>query len=547
MKSKSPWKKCKPWLAPVNKVEITIQAGKLHEQWRAVELALIKTRCPVFVRGGKLVWPQWRWEKEDTYDASNNREVLTLRITVYSNLQLQDMVAHHAATFNKEDRRRKRLVDVDPPAKLIEALRGAGHWRFPTLRGVIAAPTLRPDGSLLNTQGYDRQTALWFKPDGNLVLPPIPEQPTKAQAKAELAKLKELLTEFPFADPQSLAAALAAIMTAALRGAFLAAPIILVTAPEPRSGKTYLIQLIGVTATGHHPVNTAGSENPEEMEKRIEAAGLSGRSILHLNNLPNGMVLRSVALAQMATEGVFVVRKLGGYDEGEIDCKATTVMVNGNNVNVAADLVDRTMLCRINAMVTDPGLRTFKNDPIKRVLKARGEYLAACFIIARAYLAAGAPKIEAMRVVAGFEGWTRFVQAPLMWLGCEDPLGNQTMARSLDVDRDQLRELLKAVRTVFNDQVTTFTVASLGKLAEETRQDPSGRSVFRYPVLHEMMSAYGRINPEVFGRTLKRHLDRIDDGWMIRLAPSGVRVKAYQLFKVDGPEPKPIDPDDEPM
>ena len=39
------------------------------------------------------------------------------------------------------------------------------------------------------------------------------------------------------------------------------------------------------------------------MEKRIETAALSGRPILHFNNLPNGMVLESAGLSQMLTEG----------------------------------------------------------------------------------------------------------------------------------------------------------------------------------------------------------------------------------------------------
>jgi hypothetical protein len=316
----------------------------------------------------------------------------------------------------------------------------------------------------------------------------------------------------------------------------LAVPIFLVTAPEPRSGKTYLVKLIGVVGTGHYPVNTAGSANSEEMEKRIETAGLSGRQILHLNNLPNGMVLSSQALAQISTEGQFVVRRLGVFEEGIIDCRGTTVFANGNNVTLAADLVERAALCRLDAKMADPGLRTFEFRPVETVLKARGEFLAAAFIIARAYLAAGEPRPPAMRAVAGFEGWTRFVQAPLMWLGCEDPLGNQELMRGLDPDRDQLSQLLGALRATYKDQQTTFTVADLARLAEETKGDLFGRPVFSYLKLREVMMFYGKINTRSFGHLLRRHLDRTDDGWGIKLAPSGDRANAYQLFKVEPKE-----------
>jgi putative DNA primase/helicase len=517
------------------RVIIEVVPGELHLLWRKVEEALIKANCPVFVRGGMLVWPKWRWEKENEFQKQDTREVLTLQIAVYSSSQLQDMVAHHAVSFIQYDGRTKRLKPIDPPAALIETLRGAGHWRFQTLRGVISAPTVRPDGTLLDQEGYDPATKLWFKADGGVTLPAMPEKPSRADAKKALRKLKDLLQEFSFADGQSLSVALAAILTVVLRGAFLAVPIFLITAPEPRSGKTYLIQVTGIIATGHRPVNTAGSINPEEMEKRIEAAGLAGRQILHFNNLPNGMALKSQALAQMSTEGQFVVRKLGGYEEGIIDCQATTAFVNGNNVTLSADLVERCAFCRINARMEDPGLRKFKYDPIEIVRKARGEYLAACFTIARAYLDAGAPKDNQTRYVAGFEGWARFVQGPLVWLGCEDPLKSQLAARAMDADREQLFQILGVLRTIYNDQETTFTTAELMKLAEEMRSNEFSKPVFKYPELRELMTFHGRINAKSFGRLLARHLDRTDaEGWGIMMAGKGGHVNNYLLFKVGG-------------
>src|SRR5262245_17613648 len=110
---------------------------------------------------------------------------------------------------------------------------------------------------------------------------------------------------FHLAGGVARSTALAGFMTPVLRGALPAAvPLFVIVATEPRSGKTYLVQLIAVIATGHIPVPDAGSEDKKEMEKRIETAALSGRPIMHLNNLPNGMVVESEALAQLSTEGM---------------------------------------------------------------------------------------------------------------------------------------------------------------------------------------------------------------------------------------------------
>src|SRR5262249_47842577 len=155
------------------------------------------------------------------------------------------------------------------------------------------------------------------------------------------------------------------------------------------------------------------AEKPEEMEKRIETAALSGRQIMHLNNLPNGMVVDSQALAQCSTEGMIYVRKLGKHEEGLCDCRATTIFLNGKNILIAADLVPRTVMCRLNAQTETPEDRTFNFNPPEEVRKDRGKYLAAIFTIVRAYKAAGYPK-QAHKVVAGFETWPRLIQQPLI-------------------------------------------------------------------------------------------------------------------------------------
>jgi putative DNA primase/helicase len=102
------------------------------------------------------------------------------------------------ARWERFDRKRN-LVQVDPPRTVADQIADlAGEWPFPSLAGVIGTPTMRPDGSLLLTEGYDPAT--WLVLLGAPSMPPIPDTPTREQAQAALQLLDGLLEEFPFRD-----------------------------------------------------------------------------------------------------------------------------------------------------------------------------------------------------------------------------------------------------------------------------------------------------------------------------------------------------------
>ena len=134
-----------------------------------------------------------------------------------------------SAIFQRYEGRRRTWVDIDPPFALVRAvLSNDGKWIFPKVAGVIMTPTLRPDGSLIDAPGYDPSTELYLS--GTLQLPPIPPQPTRDEAFDALAMLKDLFSEFPFKTALDCSVAVAALLSALLRGSMPTAPIVLVTA-----------------------------------------------------------------------------------------------------------------------------------------------------------------------------------------------------------------------------------------------------------------------------------------------------------------------------
>jgi hypothetical protein len=75
-------------------------------------------------------------------------------------------LATEAVTWQKRDKRAKAWEDVLPPMWIIDTLVARPSWPFLPLEGIVCAPTLRPDGSVLATTGYDPDTGLYLDLNG---------------------------------------------------------------------------------------------------------------------------------------------------------------------------------------------------------------------------------------------------------------------------------------------------------------------------------------------------------------------------------------------
>jgi hypothetical protein len=442
------------------KWQIKVLKGYRHQAWRETQKAMVAVGCQVFVRGGALVEPLWRWDEHE------GRGVLTMKFVKYNAARLADQAANHAAEFYRHDARSNKWVRIDPPDDMIEVLLTRGDWDFAAARGIINTPTLRRDGTLLNTPGYDQVTGLWYKPPLNFVMPVIPDEPTKENAKDALALIKGLIGEFPFVDDMAKSVALAALITPVLRGAYTAAPMFFIDKPAAGTGGSYFVDLCSCLATGRTATPLKTSGDPRELAKELSAAAMEGSPILNLNNLTDD--LESADLCQMVTEGVLEIRPFGKNDQlKKCDCRAMTIYANGNNIHVVGDLVRRTVTCRMDAKVELPELRTFKRKPVEQVLKDRATYLAAIFTVATAYRHAGYPEIEGAKAMAGFEEWSKWVQRPLMWLGEVDPFASQDELHAMDPEQNDRRIRIEALVAHAAELGEEFGAADVHHLATE--------------------------------------------------------------------------------
>ena len=69
---------------------------------------------------------------------------------------------------------------------------------FPLLKGVTEVPLVKPDGTLLDTPGYDKKLKIFYDPSEDLKNLEIPEYCTQDDAINAAKVLQYVIAEFPF-------------------------------------------------------------------------------------------------------------------------------------------------------------------------------------------------------------------------------------------------------------------------------------------------------------------------------------------------------------
>jgi hypothetical protein len=539
--------------APDNVVQLrqrpTIQlvGGEISSIVDEAEAALIAVAdlAPVMARAGFLVQPI---TVQMPASHGHMTDMVLLRRLTTANVVY--LLNKHAAIFKRFDLRRNKWRTVDPPLEIADQLLEKGHWKFPTVAGVVTTPTLRADGSILDRPGYDQATQLWYQPDSNLVLPKLKVDPTREQAEQALALLTELLKGFPFDSNLDRAVVLSTILTAVLRGAFDVTPMTLLQAPDAGSGKSYLADLISTIARGRACPVITNVGNAEEMEKRLGALILEGAPIISLDNCSSD--IGGDLLCQITERRLIRPRILGKSKVPECEWRGV-LLATGNNVMLVGELIRRGLVAKLDAKMERPELRTFAFDPIARVQADRGSYIAAAITIARAYIAAGSPRV--CGPFGSYEPWSRMIRSPLIWLGEADPVKCMEETRQEDTARRAERELIALWRDNLGTAVS-YTAAALIKTASEQRcidHTPNDTKFdWRYPRLRELLALQcgnlrGEIEAKKVGNWLTRMRGRVHDGHCImRVKESASWGHTYALQRRDsqgeaGDQPEPAD------
>jgi putative DNA primase/helicase len=484
---------------------IRIVAGELHTSATDGESAIIAAGLPIYQRGGTLVRPISR-----AVTASRGRTTIAAGLGEIGVHGLIDVLCG-CARWERFDARAGDWLRINPPVSVAQVvLARHGQWRLPPIAGVITTPTLRPDGSLLSTPGYDRATRLYYVADPNLQLHAAVINPTRAAAEGALRALSSLLSDFPLINDVARSVALSALVTPVVRGSLTVAPLHVFRANTAGSGKSYLADVASAIATGRPCPVISAAPDEGETEKRLSGLLLAGFPLISIDNV-NGE-LGGDLLCQAIERPLIRLRRLGASDITEIE-SVSCILANGNNLRVRGDMVRRTIIADLDAQQERPELRTFKGDPVATVLADRGRFVSACLVIVRAYIQAGKPNPPAP--LASFSDWSTLVRGALIWLGCADPAISMEIARKDDPELTELREMLTVwADALGSDAMTTAQVVAAIEARHPTQIGEPTDHV--HPELREMLlrlfGERGTMNTRRLGKWLASKEGRIVGG-----------------------------------
>ncbi len=424
--------------------EIHVVAGKIHQAVDASILVLSNPALGVYSRGGDVVRAVTYRVPEGTLSIAKKAENFSradgsVVVSPFSEPALVETLTRHAQYFKWNVRMSDFVPCNCPPevAAMVMARRGY-DWLMPPLRAIISAPTLRPDGSVISEPGYDRATGLLLV--GDRLWRAVPQQPTQREAIDALDVLTEPMASFPFVDNSDRAAALALMITAVLRPSLRTAPMFAVTAPAAGTGKSLLIDIASILATGRAAAVVSPTPDEIELEKRIGAVALAGDQVVTIDNVAHP--LKSVLLCQMLTQVEVQVRVLGASKTVRIPSTGL-ICCTGNNLSIVGDLNRRVIRIRLDAQCEQPDARLFDFDPCQLAMSRRAELVAAALTIVKSYIAAGAP--SQAPPMGSFEDWSDTVRSALIWLGMGDCRGDVDAMRAEDPEKEELAAIIAAL------------------------------------------------------------------------------------------------------
>jgi hypothetical protein len=374
----------------------------------------------------------------------------TPRIVLLAPALVRDRLSKVAVFVARvEGKEGEREVRRPPPAFCVSATAARGQYDgIPVLEGVVDAPVLRPDGSILDQPGYDPKTGLLYEPVGDLK--PVPKSPDLALAHRARDVLLDLISDFPFAEPADvyratwLASLLSLLARPAVRGPV---PLFLIDSNVRGSGKGLLADTVALIATGRTMPVMSNPNDDDECRKRVTAIALAGDPIILIDNIASS--LGNAALDAALTSTVWKDRILGRSEVAEMPLRCVWV-ATGNNVVLLADTARRVAHIRIESKDENPEERQgFKYPDLRAHVRGnRGKLLSAGLTILRGYCLAGRPDMK-LKPWGSFEDWSGLVRSAVVWCGIPDPgESRKELRKQSDQEAGALQALLAGVEAL---------------------------------------------------------------------------------------------------
>jgi hypothetical protein len=321
------------------------------------------------------------------------------------------------------------------PAYLVLSLLGEVDAKLPQLERIVRAPFMA-GGVVVGTAGYHAASRTYLLGRDH--------EPKRIDGVGEALEvlLEDWLGDFPFASGSDRTHALAGLLTPMLRAEIDGpVPLVMIEAPERRTGKTLLMELLTEVASGQTPNPAGWAHDDEERRKTWSMLVRRGEAVICVDNVTGRM--DDDPLCRILTSGALMERLLGTQDAIDVPARGVWI-ATGNNALMSQDLIGRSIRVRLDSQTDTPEARQdFRHSDIKAWTRARLDLLrSAALELCEAWVRAGRPYSGPR--LGKFEAWSRVVGGVLEVAGVRGFLGNrEEQAEAADPERGEWRALLE--------------------------------------------------------------------------------------------------------
>lgn len=364
---------------------------------------------------------------------------------------------------------------------------GRRDWPLLPLRGIVASPVVRPDGSLIQAPGYDKPTGLYLHPR-------VPLRRLAAQVSADSVQrakdivLGQMLADFPFVDASDRAQYLGALLSPIIRPYVPGpTPIVVITSTSQASGKTLLKDAFGYV---YGLAETPWPENDAELRKAITAKLWDcGDPVIAMDNLPNGHIIKSPILSSLVTSANWSDRLLGSTSSVTIANDRLWILT-GNNLRTGGDNARRTLWVRLDPDCPDPDQRdNFTVGDLRSWLTDNSSTVVAALVtMVRGWLAAGAKTVNTR--MGDYSRWASTVAGILEYLEIPGWLATRDNSSGLDDEAEEWAAFLIAWMERIGEE--TVTTAQLLGLKDDVPRLQSGELPSPKQLGHWLKAREGR-------------------------------------------------------
>lgn len=469
--------------------------------------ALVDSGCKVHSRGEMLVRIQEveRVVTDDTTGVTKSAKHIGTKAVNQSLLRYE---VEKVCKFYTPKTDKKAAAYIRPPLDVIDSIMQLEDWPFKPIAGVMACPSIRSDGTLVLSPGYDDRTNIYYHFDpvrfGKLSQLADARNLTYDMAKWCATQLLDLFKQARFYDyyrtdlaewadchgdkralTRSHSVALCHMITPVTRPAYRTAPLHATIAAAMGQGKSYIQEISSMCSTERElgPISFKSKDDAKN-ELELDSALMSSLPIVQWDNVNKLVFGGQGYYLSVISQGKKSVRKYHTQDTHEVSCRSTTFFINGINLGFTEEMSRRTIALWLRQR--DPGHDWDKaHNPMKMVRERREFYVMCILTITRAYhaelarqeagkvctggSAEGLKRVEKAKAFDSFPGWDRFVRHPLLWLGLPDPMDSSVdliaNAEDRQTEGDILAEIVKVLH-LDDGRSVDFTVKRLLKLCD---------------------------------------------------------------------------------